>query len=403
MMQGDVRDRYRGATFEQRLGVAPLALVTVGDTPIGNSRIYTGMTAEAVSFIRKGDFGSPDSDRTLFRIDTMPTIRAPLSTLGWLQLTTSASVRLTYWDKSQYDPEELRPVGGPIHRELVELRTDLVGPVFEKIWTPKSTGFADRWRHVIQPRLGVSWLSAFDRSAEIVKIDYVDELVGGNTTVDYGLTNRWLARRTQPGGGRGQQRSIFDVTISQRYYTNAFAAAFDPFSQTTTPSPFSPINVRANFTPADSFNARFQMDIDSEVYRPRSYSAATALIHGRTNLGVGWSKRQYLPGVPQFDDPNSTSHFLNWALATGTPGGRISGSYMANLDVKQMSVLQQRIVVSMNAQCCGVTLDYQILQQATFGTATLPADRRFGISFSLAGLGSFSNPFGSFGDNSGRR
>jgi hypothetical protein len=44
-----------------------------------------------------------------------------------------------------------------------------------------------------------------------------------------------------------------------------------------------------------------------------------------------------------------------------------------------------------------------VLQAASIGQATLPADRRFGISFSLAGLGSFSNPFGSFGDNSGRR
>jgi hypothetical protein len=30
-------------------------------------------------------------------------------------------------------------------------------------------------------------------------------------------------------------------------------------------------------------------------------------------------------------------------------------------------------------------------------------DRRFGISFTLAGIGSFANPFGAFGDNSGRR
>ena len=76
---------------------------------------------------------------------------------------------------------------------------------------------------------------------------------------------------------------------------------------------------------------------------------------------------------------------------------------MANLDLKQMSILQQRIVLSLSAQCCGVTFDYQILQAAQFGAATLPADRRFGVSFSLAGLGSFTNPFGSFGDNSGRR
>ena len=406
MMQGDLRDRYRGVEFEQRQGLVPAVSLTVGEQAIGRSRVYFGMTNEAVSFIRKGDYGgSPDADRTLFRIDTAPTIRAPLSSLQYLQITAAASVRLTYWDKSQYDPEALRPVGGPIHRELVELRTDLVGPTFEKVWTPKSTGFADRWKHQIQPRLGISWLSSFDRRDDVVQIDHIDTLVGGTTAVDYGLTNRWLARRPQPGGGKGQGqgRSVFDVSISQRYYTNALAAAYDPYSQTTTPTPYSPVNIRANVTPTDSFNARFQMDIDSQVLKPRQYSAATQYFTRRTNLGIGWSKRQFLPGVPAYDNPATASHFLNWSLATGTPGGRVHGSYMANLDLKQVSILQQRIVMSLNAQCCGVTLDYQILQAAQFGAATLPADRRFGISFSLAGLGSFTNPFGSFGDNSGRR
>ena len=82
---------------------------------------------------------------------------------------------------------------------------------------------------------------------------------------------------------------------------------------------------------------------------------------------------------------------------------RVGGTYAANLDLRQRSLLQQRIVLSLNAQCCGVTMDYQILSAGQVGAQTLPADRRFGISFSLAGLGTFSNPFGSFGDNSGRR
>jgi hypothetical protein len=237
-----------------------------------------------------------------------------------------------------------------------------------------------------------------------VQIDHIDTLVGGTTTVDYGLTNRWLARRPQPGNPRGgSSRSVFDFTVSQRYYTNALAAAYDPFSQTTTPGNFTPVNIRANLTPTDTFNARFQVDIDAYVLRPRTYSAATQFFTQRTNLGIGWSKRQYLPDVPSFNTPESSQHFLNWTVATGTPGGRVHGSYLANLDLKQMSMLQQRIVLSLNAQCCGVTLDYQILQQAQLGGFTVPADRRFGISFSLAGLGSFSNPFGSFGDNSGRR
>jgi hypothetical protein len=401
MLQGDLRDRYRGLEFEQRLGVVPAVTLAVGEKPIGRSPVYFGMANEAVSFIRKGDYGgSPDADRTLFRFDTVPTIRAPLSRLTFLSIMTQASLRWTYWNKSEYDPTELRPVGGPIHRELLELRTEIVGPTFEKIWKPVSPGFADAYQHRIEPRLGIAWLSPFDRRDDVVQIDHIDTMVGGTTTVNYGVTNRWLARRPQPGGGRGPTRSIFDVSISQTYYTNALAAAYDPFSQTTTPNPFSPVDIRANLTPTDIFNTRFQMRIDSRVLRPSLYSAQVQWYQGRTQLGVGWTNTPFVAGL---NSPESATHFLNWMLTTGTPGGRIHGTYSANLDIRRVAMPQQRIVVSLNAQCCGVTFDYQVLQAASFGPATLPADRRFGVSFSLAGLGSFSNPFGSFGDNSGRR
>jgi hypothetical protein len=40
---------------------------------------------------------------------------------------------------------------------------------------------------------------------------------------------------------------------------------------------------------------------------------------------------------------------------------------------------------------------------ARFGIASIPSDRRFGISFTLAGIGSFSNPFGSFGGDGSQR
>jgi LPS-assembly protein len=401
---GELRERFDGLNVI-RQGLAPSVSFTIGESPIAGSPVYVGLTSDAVSFVREGDFGRPDVNRSVFRVDLSPTIRAPLSRLSFLSLTTSAAVRLTHWTKRDLDPDPsvISAVDGPLTRRLVELRADLVGPTFEKVWSPSSPGFADRYKHIIQPRVGVAWLSEFDRRDEVVKNDGIDDMVGGTTTVNYGLTNRWLARRPQPGGGRGPSRSILDVSVYQSYYTNALAAAFDPNSQTTTPSPFSPVSVRANLTPIDRFNARFQMEIDSDVLRPRRYSAAAAFFSTRTNVGIGWTKTQFLPGVPGYDNPDGDTHALNWSLATGTPGGRIHGTYMANMDVKQLSMLQQRIVLSLNAQCCGVTLDYQILQEIQFGATTLPADRRFGISFSLAGLGSFSNPFGSFGDNSGRR
>ncbi len=218
----------------------------------------------------------------------------------------------------------------------------------------------------------------------------------------YGLVNRLLARR-KSATGRGAVRDILAVSISQSRYSNALAAAFDAQYQSTTSSTYSPIQVTTTVTPGDGFHGRFQMYLDAKTRQVQTYSASATAGLDRTQLTAGWSKRQFLPEVPGFDSPDAASHFVNLSLTTRSTDGRLGGTYSANYDIGHRSVLQQRVVLHLNAQCCGVSLDYQTLRQGVFGTTVLPADRRFGISFSLAGLGSFSNPFGSFGDNSGRR
>jgi hypothetical protein len=51
-----------------------------------------------------------------------------------------------------------------------------------------------------------------------------------------------------------------------------------------------------------------------------------------------------------------------------------------------------------NAQCCGVAVEYQTYDLAQFASRfAVPQDRRFNISFTLAGIGTFSNFFNALG------
>ena len=50
-----------------------------------------------------------------------------------------------------------------------------------------------------------------------------------------------------------------------------------------------------------------------------------------------------------------------------------------------------------NSQCCGLTVDYQTTNVAHLGRPELTKNHKFSFSFSLAGIGSFANPLGSFG------
>jgi hypothetical protein len=60
--------------------------------------------------------------------------------------------------------------------------------------------------------------------------------------------------------------------------------------------------------------------------------------------------------------------------------------------VLHSTLTQQQITGFYNAQCCGLAFQYQTFDYGTSTIALIPADHRFFLSFTLAGLGNFS-PF----------
>ena len=57
----------------------------------------------------------------------------------------------------------------------------------------------------------------------------------------------------------------------------------------------------------------------------------------------------------------------------------------------------QCMVGTYMAQCCGVPADFQVVNCLPSVSSPIPSDRRLNFSFVLAGLGTFSNFFGLFG------
>jgi hypothetical protein len=193
-------------------------------------------------------------------------------------------------------------------------------------------------------------------------------------------------------------REILTVDIRQTYYSNARAASFDRDydSSVTQPNPYSPVQINVNARPTDAANGQVGLEFDSEHRALRSMSASTFVSSRQVFVRGGWHKRFVIPGLDGFDDPRFATHYLYADTSLRTRENRFGGSYGFNFDVLNHRLVQQRIVGYYNAQCCGISFDYQTrgLPTSFGGTQT---ERTFGISFTLAGIGSFSNPFGSFG------
>ena len=382
----------------QRNGRMPMVNVSVPDRAIGPSKIYVGANGQVGYLVAQQNLDDPLTSQSLFRFDGGPTIRAPLSTLSFLSATADASWRITHWNESYQitsleDPTEGRlqvPVG--LTRQMFEVETSVTGPVLARIWPTKGV------KHVIEPRFSIGRTSAFADRVRVVEIDSVDTLVGGTTTVNYGLVNRILVRGAPLAPGRrGQVREVVSVSITQSYYTEPLASIYDADYASNlgaTAANFSPVSIRATVRPAQDASGDFRMDIDAKYRAIRTMSGTLRAYWANGEASAEWSKRFVIPGLASF---RTGRHFLSAGSTLRSRNNHLGGTYRFTFDVLDGTFVEQRVGAYYNSQCCGVSIDWQQLDTPLWTPQGIPTNTQFAISFTLAGIGSFSNPLGSFG------
>ncbi|MGE0040921.1 MAG: LPS-assembly protein LptD [Vicinamibacterales bacterium] len=386
-------------------GNAPLLNANVSSFKLAPLPVFLSLTSEASKVLyleRNAPTGADptERDRGLARFDLLPTLRAPLTNLPFLSVNVGFSFRLTHFSQS-LDDDGVQ-VAVPLTRRYAEMRADLLGPTFSRVFSP-GNGFADRLKHIIEPSLSVSRTTNIDNQDQVVTIGNSQDVVyGGATRFNYALTNRVLIRKAAPPATAGAAatqaaaatapREFLTVALTQSYYTDARASQTDLAYQSSglrPPSKFSPVALVARTAPTALSDATLRLEYNHEDHFIQSISASGSMNYPIARVTAGWSSRRQVTGT--------ADNALNTSTTLQTPDGRIGGTYSFNWDITRGVVLQQRWIGNYAAQCCGFAIEYQ---QYNFPGSTLypvPQDRRFNFTFTLAGLGTFSNFFGSFG------
>jgi hypothetical protein len=154
-----------------------------------------------------------------------------------------------------------------------------------------------------------------------------------------------------------------------------------------------------HFSPTTVTDTTFRTEYDTQFHALRTLALNGGLIEGWVSTTAGWSQTRYIPG---YNSLLNASHFLNDATTVRRPGGAFAGSYVFNYDVLHRGFVNQRLMITYNTQCCGVAVEYQKFNYGAASSAVgVPLDRRFNISFTLAGIGTFSDLLGAFGGQQG--
>ena len=282
-----------------------------------------------------------------------------------------------------------------------DFQARITGPVFNRIFDTPNNGYATE----VQARHRADAHGAAGHRDRRVQPHRPDRRGrpdrGRRHQLIYGLNNRLYAKKTT-------SREIVSVGISQTYYSDARASQVRPElpdqlhageGEQLLGRPDPDARVAHRPLP-DRLLDRVQPDGPHlhDVHDQRQLQQQPA--PGDRRLEPSGDS---LPGLAGFDNVALANHDINATTTIRNPGNHLGGTYSFNYDLRNDNFRQQRILAFYNAQCCGINIEYQTYNLGgTSQFLVVPQDHRFNLSFTLAGIGTFSNFFGAFGGQQGR-
>ncbi len=394
----DRSEYFTGSTDSALFGATPRITFSRSQRPIGNLPIYAGIGTEYVYLQRGTTTETSDTRNALSRIDVTPTVRVPFTKFSFLQVNSSASWHGTFWTKSLDANNNI--VGEPVTRQYLDFQSRIVGPVFTRIFSTPNSGYAEKLKHTVEPYVTLRYVTQVDNFDSIVQWESVDSVVGGTMQVAYGVGNRLFAKRKQ-GEGPSVAREILNLDVRQTYYTDARASQYDRQYGTAftgaAPYHFSPVAMTMTAMPTDRINASMRAEIDARYKELRTVSTNGNYIVGQWfRWSGGWTLTRFIDpnGV---SDPSRLYNFLNTSADFQFDRNHYGARYSLNYDIHNATFVQQRMIGFYNAQCCGFAVEYQTYNFGALSGVRVPQDKRLNFSFTLAGIGSFSNFFGALG------
>jgi LPS-assembly protein len=392
----DQNQYFFSGTDSTTTGSLPRVSFTRGEQPIKGTPLYFGLGTEYASIVRKTESSGSVYDSGLQRIDALPTLRFPFRTWPFFTVNTSLAWRYTWWSES-LEADTREQVATPISRNYFDMQARVVGPVFNRIWNTPDNGYAEKYKHTVEPWVNFQRVTSIDNQDLIVQLDQTDYIYGGTTRIMYGLNNRLYAKRKADGG---RAREMLSVGIRQTYYSDERASAVDPNYATSFSGAqlqkLSPVSLAARFSPTDEMSGTFRTEYNTYVNAFLTLGAVGTYTFKETlTTSAGWSQRRYVPGLSGYDDPAYTNHYINGDATLRFNQNRYGAGVSFNYDIKNGSMLQSRFVGYYNAQCCGISMEYQTFNfggiDYSYGyRPPVTQDHRFSIAITLAGLGSFS-------------
>ncbi|HXN53420.1 MAG TPA: LPS assembly protein LptD [Candidatus Acidoferrum sp.] len=356
-------DAFAGAVERDDIGFAPSATYLPIETP---------------SFVARTEFA--------------PRVTLPLHFGRWLNATTTAAFRTTYYGAS------LTPAGAvstqSVTRNDGEFTLDLRLPTLERFFDPIASGKTKsrrRYKHTIEPRITYRNVTGIDNFLQFIRFDS-DATRTNTNELEYGVTQRfWM----KPGDDQPQellswrlvQKHYFDPTFGgailngQRNVFETFES-ISPFAFALGPRNSSPIVSDFKITPGGLFDTEHLLEYDPQLHKITVIGTLVKVKPYREFFATLAHFRLQADPILQ---PLSNQVRVLMGYGSETRRG-FNVATGISYDITNSALQNQLVQISYNGKCCGIAVEYRRIALGQVRT-----DNQFRVAFIVANIGTFGN------------
>ena len=363
---------------------------SVEQSPFARLPVYFGFDAFAGAMHR--DDVLIDTPTFVARTEFAPRVTLPINFGRWLNVTTTAVFRTTYYGDSLVPGSEATtPVlsNRSISRNDGEFTVDLRLPTFQRYFArPKSPR---RYKHTIEPHITYRDVTGINNFLQFIRFDS-DATRTNTNEVEYGVTQRfWMkSGEDQPQelvSWRLAQKHYFDPTFggailnNQRNVFETFESV-SPFAFALGPRNSSPIVSDFKITPGGRFDTEQLLEYDPQL---RKITVIGTLVKVKPYREFFATIAHFRLQADPILQPLSNQVRLLAGYGSETRRG-FNVTTGISYDITNSALQNQLVQVSYNGKCCGLALEYRRIQLGQVRT-----DNQFRVAFIIANIGTFGN------------
>jgi LPS-assembly protein len=326
------------------------------------------------------------------RTEFAPRVTLPFHLGPWLNGTTTAAFRTTYYGAT------LTPTGvvssQPLTRNDGEFTFDLRLPTLERFFGPASTDKTNprrRYKHTVEPHIIYRDVTGIDNFPRFIRFD-ADATRANTNEVEYGVTQRFWMK-----SGDDQPQELLSWKLVQKhYFDSTFGGAIfngqrnvlepldsiTPFAFALGPRNSSPIVSDFKITPGGLFDTEQLLEYDPQL---RKITVIGTLLKVKPY-------REFFATIAHFRlqaDPILQPLSNQVRVLTGYGSETRRGFNFTtgiSYDFTNSALQNQLVQISYNGKCCGLALEYRRIELGQVRT-----DNQFRVAFIIANIGTFGN------------